>query len=160
MSADRRLVDRFAGLAREVYPDEVLRQERAVRSALNDDGTVRSDALVAALPWQRIDFHLAGPVVVGTNRGGMFEIPQGGVIRRVSARARLAPSSGPFTSHLAVNGNTVDSGSIQEGTNSVTSGAAIPVPPGGVVSIHVTAAGDAEDVTISVFYSVGSGGTA
>lgn len=156
MTVDRRLVDRFAGLAREVYPDDVLRAERAVRSALNDDGSVRPDALLTVLPWQRIDFYLPGPVVTGASLGGIFEFPQGGMIRRVNARARVAPSSDPFTGRLLVNGVVEDSGSIQPGQTSVASGAAIPVPPGGVVTLNVISAGDAEDVTVSVFYEAGS----
>lgn len=156
MSADRRLVDRFAGLAREVYPDEVLRQERAVRSALNDDGSIRPDAITAVLPWQRIDFRIPGAVATGPRRGGIFSIPQGGVIRYISAHARVGPTGDPLTMHIVVNEQTVDSGSIQPGETDVASGATIPVPPGGVVSMRVTSAGGAEDVTVSCFYSSGS----
>lgn len=157
---DRRLQETFRGLAEAMYPDPVLTQERAVSSALNPDGTVRADAIVASLPWQRLDFRIPGAVTTGASLGGIYEMPQGGVIRRVSARCRVAPSSGPFTGHIAVNGVVVDSGSIQPGTTSVASGASIEVPPGGVVTLNVTSAGDAEDVTVQIFYSAGTGGMA
>lgn len=153
MAPDRRLQEKFRGLAEALYPGNVLSQERAVGSAINPDGTIREDALVNALPWQRIDFFIPGAVTTGTSLGGIFELPQGGRIRRVSARCRLAPSSGPFTGRLAVNGEVVDSGSIQPGETSVVSGAAITVPPGGVVTLNVTSAGDCEDVTVTVHYA-------
>ncbi len=154
MAPDRRLQERFRGLAEAIYPEPVLAQERAVRGALNADGTLRPDALTNALPWQRIDFFFPGEPVVGTSFGGIFEIPQGGRIRRVTARCRNAPSSGPFSFTLYINGVASDySSSIQQGSTAETSGADLPVPEAGVVSVGVTSVGDARDVTISVFYS-------
>ena len=156
--SDRRLQEKFRGLAEALYPDDVLRQERAVSGALNADGTVRSDAITAALPWQRIDFLIVGAAVPGASLGGIYELPQGGSIRRVSAHARMAPSTGPFTYRLLVNGvDTGFSASIQPGGTSEKSGASITVPPGGIVTINVLEGGDAENITVSVFYTASGG---
>jgi hypothetical protein len=157
--ADRKLTEAFRSVAEAMYPDTVLVQERAVGGALNDDSTVRPDALTAALPWQRLDFRLPGVAATGTSLGGIYELPQGGRIRRISARARVAPSTAPFTGRLVVNGVVEDSGSIQPGSTSIASGASIAVPPGGVVTLNVTSAGEAEDITVSVFYSPAGGTT-
>lgn len=159
MAADRKLTEAFRGVAEAFLPDTVLTQERAVGGALNDDSTVRPDALTAALPWQRIDFRIPGVAANGTSLGGIYKVPQGGVIRHVSAHARIAPTTGPFTGRLVVNGVVEDSGSIQPGSTSITSSTTIPVPPGGIVALNVTSAGDAEDITISVFYSALGGTT-
>lgn len=155
---DRRLQEKFRGLAEALYPDDVLRQERAVAGALNADGTVRTDAITAALPWQRIDFHVSGPVILGTSPGGIYELPQGGIIHRVSAHARIAPSSGPCTYRLLVNGVATDySASIQEGsTKEISGGVHIVVPAGGIVTMNVMADGAAEGLTVSVFYGMGA----
>lgn len=156
MSPDRRLQEAFRGLAVALYPDDVLLTERAVRGAISEDGTVRSEALTTALPWQRIDFRLPGVVAVGPSQGGIYELPQGGVIRRIRASARVAPSATALTMHIAVNGATIDTGSIQPGQTTVASGAAIDVPAGGVVTLNIASAGAAEDVTVNCFYSSGS----
>jgi hypothetical protein len=153
--ADRRLTEAFRSVAEAFLPDTVLTQERAVGGALNDDSTVRPDAITAALPWQRLDFRLPGVVTTGTSLGGIYKLPQGGTIRHISAHARVAPTTGPFTGRLVVNGVVEDSGSIQPGATSITSSAIIPVPPGGIVTLNVTSAGNAEDVTVSVFHSAG-----
>lgn len=155
---DRRLQEKFRGLAEALYPDDVLRQERAVSGALNADGTVRTDAITAALPWQRIDFLIVGTAVPGTSPGGIYELPQGGTIRRISAHARVAPDTDPFTYRLLVNGVASGfSASIQPGATSERSGASIAVPVGGVVTLNVTSSGDAENITVSVFYTASGG---
>lgn len=156
MSPDRRLQEKFRGLAEALYPDDVLRQERAVSGALNADGTVRTDAITAALPWQRLVYQIDGVAVVGPSRGGIYDLPHGGVIRSVRAHARTAPSSGPFTFLLVVNGTATSyTASIQPGGTSETSGAHIAVPAGQTVTVNVLESGGAEDITISVFYAQG-----
>lgn len=155
---DRRvLAGRFRGVATAVLPDDVLRQERAVRSAINTDSTINTDAVLPSLPWQRVDFDLPGPVVTGVAQGGIRSFPQGGVIQRIEAHARVAPTAGPFTFRLVVDGTATDyAGSIQQGSFDVQSGTSITVPHGSIVTVNVTAAGDAEGVTITLFHIVRS----
>lgn len=158
MPVDRRLADRFRSVAEALLPDDVLAQERAVNGAIGRDATVRADALLPSLPWQRVDFQLTGAVSVGASVGGIFDMPQGGTIERVVARARLAPSTGPFTAHLAVNGTVREALSIRSGAHKVATGASIAMPPGSELTLNVTSDGGAANVTVSVFYR--AGGTA
>lgn len=157
MSDRQRLKDLWRPVASAIRPDDELRHLRAVQVAVNGDGTIPTEAVIQAFPWQRIDFRLPGAVTTGSSLGGIYDFPQGARIHRISAHARVGPSSGPFTGRLAVNGVVEDSGSIQPGETTFATGASITVPPGGIVTLNVTSAGDAEDVTVSVFYS---GGTA
>lgn len=129
---------------------------RTINEAFTSDGRIREDVLSTSLPWQRVDFNMHGAAVVDGRLGGIYELPQGGRIRRISGFARIAPSTGPFTYRLAVNGTVIDSGSIQPGLDTLSpSGMNTVVAPGGVLTLNVTSGGDAEDVTISVFYSAG-----
>lgn len=155
---DRRLEATSRRVAEAILPDAVLARERATSGVISPDSTIRPDAIVNALPWQveRVQFN--GAAVTGTSLGGIYDFPQGGRIRRISAYARVAPTTGPFTFRLVINGVPTDfAASIQPGTTAAPpSGENITVPPGGVVTLNVTSAGGAEDVTVSVFYVAGA----
>jgi len=149
-------VGRDLHLGESLVPPETVRTVHAARIALTDDGRATEEALRSLVGQQRIAFHLAGAVEAGTSLGGIYDFPQGARIHRISAHARVAPTSGPFTGRILVDGVVADVGSIQPGTTSIATGASITVPPGGVVTLNVTSDGGAEDVTVSVFFTNGS----
>lgn len=153
MTVDRGLIERFRGLAETLVPDVVLEQERAVRGAIGHDGAVRPDAIVTALPWQRADVMLPGAVITSPPDVAV-PFPQGADARHIALSARVAPSSGPLTLRFAA-ASASETVSLQPGEASVMAGVRIAVPPGGWMAASVQSAGGAEDVSISIHYTVG-----
>jgi hypothetical protein len=104
-----------------------------------------------------VDFQIFGPVVTGIALGGIYRFPQAATIARIDAFARVAPSTGPFTAWLTVDGSQEENISIVAGQDSAASGTSITVPAGAVVRLNVTSAGDASDITVSAFYAPNGG---
>lgn len=151
MSADRRLTNAFAPVAEAVLPDSVLAQERAIRGMVNDDATLRPDALVAALPWAVRDVFLPGAVTTGTDVIRLA-MPQGAIIRHVGIAAGTAPGEGGFIIRFSPGSDTF---SLPGGQSAVASGTTISVPPSAFLGISILRVSDAENVTISIHYQGG-----
>ena len=152
--ADRRLAEAFRPLAEALLPDRVLSQERSVSGAINDDATVRPESLTAALPWQVRDAVLPGEIVTGANVR-RFAMPQGARIRHVALSAGTPPAGDSFVIHITA-GSRTESISLPAGQATMATGLNIPVDPGVFVGISVMRTSGAEDVTISIHYTVGA----
>lgn len=150
----QRLKELWRPVASAVHPDAELRQRRAAEVAINGDGTINEEAVVNVLPWQRIDFHLAGEVVTGPRRGGLFTLPQGARVRHIAAASR-DPVASTFTATITL-GPISEVISIPSGESANATGVDVAVPPGSWASLDVTSAGDAEDVTVTVHYLQGA----
>lgn len=152
---DRRLTEAFRGFAEAVMPDPVLTGERAVRGALNDDGTVRLDALVTTLPWDRVwwDFD---EVATGSSVGGFRPMPQGGRVRLLTIHAKTPPTGRcTFVVRAGAASETIG---LQAGqTSGASPNVNITVDPGGVLTLDCLDDGEAADVTVTAFLSAYGG---
>jgi hypothetical protein len=133
-------------------------QEASVFAAFDNTGALKRGALKRSLPPYILTWYLPGAVVAGSNVGA--EIPLSGDIRvtHVAARAKGAPTS-QCTVRLTANGSTVESATIQNGQTSGRS--AVPAnvahrSAGEVLRCDVVTAGGAQDVTMTVSYTVAS----
>lgn len=146
----------YAELAETLETKEKIAQDRANASAIRQDGRVEVSSLSDALLVQRVDFHIAGSAVNGTNVAQQFEVFQAGKLRKIVAHAKTAPSSAEFTAILTSGATVIENVSISNGqVRGSSNGHLQEIPGGGPLRINVTSAGGAANVTISVFYSVG-----
>lgn len=139
----------IAKMIDDIIPDDVVRQERAVKGVVSEDATVLPEAL-ANLPWQRADISIPGPAVVG-NGVARAAFPQGAVIRHVSIFAKTAPSGTYNATIVSPSGS--ESFSLQAGSQAGMEKMNLRVPNGGWVTVNVTSAGGAEDITLVLHYS-------
>lgn len=140
----------IARMIDDIIPDDVVRQERAVKGVVADDATVLTDALAPSLPWQRADVHIPGPAVAASSVARVA-FPQGALIRRISIFAGTAPSGTYNATAVSVYGS--ESFSLQAGSQAGMERLKLRVPAGGWVTINVTSAGGAADVTLVLHYS-------
>lgn len=132
------------------------RRARTISEAFASDGRLKSSALIPSLPWSVRDATIPGEVSTGPNQLA-FPMPQGAIIRHVALSARVGPSGGPVVITLT-GGDSSQSFSLPAGQTSNATGVTIPVSPGAWLRVNVTAANGAEDVTVSLHYSAGTGG--
>lgn len=140
----------IARMIDDIIPDDVVRQERAVKGVVADDATVLTDALAPSLPWQRADVHIPGPAVAASSVARVA-FPQGALIRHISIFAGTAPSGTYNATAVSVYGS--ESFSLQAGSQAGMERLKLRVPADDWVTINVTSAGGAADVTLVLHYS-------
>lgn len=133
------------------------KREHTLRQAFRDDGKLRRDALVPSLPWQVDRITIPGTPGIGWVSWAILRFPQGARLRRVDLDAGTAPSTGPCTAWLSVDGTDVQNVSISAGLSNGTSGLNVPVPVDGIVRIRFAVVNGASDLMLSLFYTAGGG---
>lgn len=145
-----RLVDIFTPTVRDLRPPSEMAHQRAVQSAVDGSGHVRQQALIFALPWQARDFSIAGAVSTGANVAQQYRVRQASRLVYVDALCKTAPTGGPLTLtiHGPAESKTV---SIDAGATSTTNAFSEPISAGALLTLDVTAANGAEDVTVTAW---------
>lgn len=154
MSVDRRLEAAFRDVWEAAFGPDGPQQRRSVESVINPDHTVNPDALTPSLPWSRADVMLPGAVVVDAN-SVRLAFPQGGHVRHVALSARVAPSGGQFFLRLTAPGGQEETFSMQPGSSTEMANANITLAPSSWLTGEVVEASGAEDITITIHYTVG-----
>lgn len=145
-----RLVDIFRPAVNGLRPNAEMRHVRAAQSAIDDSGHIKPQALTTVLPWQSRDFHIGGAVVTGSNVTEQLRVRQASRIVYLDALAKTAPSTGPLNIWVE-GGATNENVSVAQGQTSGTSATNIAVAAGAVLTLNVTAANGAENVTVTVW---------
>lgn len=91
-------------LVKAITPDADVKAMARSRDLVRPDGSIPPERVPVVFPWQSRDFFLPGVVTMGASRGGILQFPQGGVVKRIAARARTAPTGGAAEFTLTVNG--------------------------------------------------------
>lgn len=136
-----------------LLPDEVMKQERANRSVVQQDNSLSPQALSASLPWASRDVRIDGAMPAGV--AFSLAYPQACVIRRWEIRAGTAPTSDAVIT-LQVNGANMSSLALPTGTTTAGTNERVAVPAGAVVSFNSNILSGAADAIVTVFTSVGS----
>lgn len=144
---------RSIDLGSALLPPEAVRSIRASNQALMEDGRLAPGAMTE-LAWREREWFFAGPLTTGIRIGSEKDVPQGGVIRLIRARAKTAPSTGPCTIILHAD-DVTENVSIAKGAMTANSPAQITVAPGGLLWLDIIADGGAEDVTVTAFLAAG-----
>ena len=135
---------------RKMEPPGKLRHVRATLRAVDESGDVAAEALRQALPWQARDYHIAGTVTTGANVTEQLRVRQASRIVYLDAIAKTAPTGGPLIV-VVEGGATNENVSIAEGSTTGTSSTSIDVAAGALLTLNVTAANSAADVTVTVW---------
>lgn len=135
------------------FPDDDLRQKRALNMALQDDATITPAAARNVIPQQVVWWDLAGTIVVGTNVGREIRLPQQSRLLRVDVALKTAPAAGNLVLRLTQNGQPVDSVTVQKGALAGATGLNAIVDAGTTMRIDVTTAGGA-NATVTLTYTV------
>lgn len=154
MPIDRHLIDAWAPFAEAAFSAAELRQQRAVASLVNGDGTINREAIREASDWLVRDVMLPGVVVVDP-QNVQIPFPQGARIRHIALSARVAPSTSQFLIRFT-SGETSETISLQTGVSRDMTGVRIVVPEEGWLTASVLSSGDAHDVLISLHYIGGA----
>ena len=150
MVDNQRLRDAAREMARAVRTSDERQKDAAVFSAFDASGRLKQNALTTVLPWQARDFHIAGAVTTGANVTEQLRIRQASRIVYLDAIAKTAPAGGPLIV-IVEGGATNENVSIAAGQTSGTSATNIAVSAGALLTLNVTAANGAADVTITVW---------
>lgn len=153
MGARERTLEHWRDAVAALDPDDVVRQRRAVGSAINADGTIKPEAVATILPWQRVDWYLPGPARVGTNVGGAYRIVQPATLKRIDAWCQESPSGTPFTAIVKVVSTPLENVSVPIGNKAGESVVDIPLASGTLLRLDVVAPGGS-DVTVTAWYQV------
>lgn len=138
---------------RAITPDDDVRASARVKRIVRPDGSIDPARVPTVHPWQSRDFMLPGVLVLGANRGGILQFPQGGVVRRLAARARTAPTGGPAEFTITVNGENTSPPlrvSLPQGEFAADSTASYDLPPMSNVALIVSASNGVADVTVTL----------
>ena len=154
---NQRLRDAARPVARAVRTVDERQKEASVFAAFDAAGGVKPEALKRSLPPYILTWWLPGAVTAASNVGA--EIPLTGDVRvtHIAVRAKTAPSSSECKVRLTANGSEVESASLPPGQTAGRSSvhsAAAHRSAGEVLRVDVVTAGDAEDVTVTVSYTV------
>ena len=144
------LADRFV---RAMTPDDDVRTAHQIKQVIRADGSVDPARVPVAFPWQSRDFQLPGVVVLGANRGGILQFPQGGIVRRLAARCRTAPTGAAAEFTVTVNGANASPPlkvAIPAGQTMADVVASHSLPPMSNLALIVSAGNGAADVTVTV----------
>lgn len=145
-----RLVDILRPAVTGIRPAAEMAQVRSLQAAVDGSGHIKPSALTTALPWLARDFHIAGTVATGANVTEQLRVRQASRIVYLDAIAKTAPSTGPLI--VVVEGGATDENvSIAAGQTSGTSATSITVAAGSLLTLNVTAANGAADVTVTVW---------
>lgn len=150
MSTHDRLVDIFKQTVTGLRPPAEMQHVRALQSAVDASGHIKPQALTTVLPWQPRDYHIAGTVTTGANVTEQLRVRQASRIVYLDAIAKTAPTGGPLI--IVVEGGARNENvSIAEGSTTGTSSTSIDVAAGALLTLNVTAANAAADVTVTVW---------
>ena len=155
----RMKIDQLAdAFVQAVTPDDDVRTIRRVTGLVQPNGKVSAQRVPIVFPWQSRDFVLPGVLTIGANRGGIFQVPQGGTVRRLAVRARTAPGTGAAEFTITING--VNSTpplriSLPVGEFAADAVADYQLPPMSNVALIVSASNGAADVTITLHIEPG-----
>lgn len=146
-------------VARAVRTASERQREASVFAAFDDAGGVKSEALRRSLPPSMLVAWLPGVATTGSNVH--FEVELAGAVRltHLAVRAKVAPTGSQYTARLTANGAEVVTASMPPGMSHGRS--AVPADTavraaGEVLRLDVVSAGAAEDVTVTVSYTVAS----
>lgn len=153
---DQDMRDMLRPLARTIVDPNERRAQANITAAFARDGSLKASALRQSLPPLMLVWYLPGAISTGANVGA--EIPLSGDIRitQVAAHAKTAPTS-QATFRLMASGAEVEAVTIQPNQTSGRSSVLRDVgirSAGQVLRIDAPASGGAEDVTVTVSYTV------
>lgn len=141
------------GVFRTLASPTRIRLDKFLQQALRDDGGIDAGVLGITLvvPYA---WYLAGALSTGSNVTSEVVWPVSAAVRRLTARAKTAPSGGEATIQLEANGDVIGTVSIASGEQQGSSAVAdATIHAGDVVRLNVTAANSAADVTVTLAYS-------
>lgn len=146
-----RLVEILTPAFRDVRPAGELATLRGVREAVTEGGEIKPGALLSALPWQPRDFSVNGTVPVRVNAAQQYRVRQASRLVYLDALVKTAPSRGPLTIRVRAGGRELENVSIPAGRTEGTSTANAAIPAGSLLTLQVSEANGAADLTVTAW---------